>query len=194
VTVASALCALSRQGIVLERAGDRLRCEGLRGALTDDVRSLVRDNRAALLASLAPPVQRRVPLSAAQRELVQIGVASDEGWRAYNDTMGLLVDGAVDRDKLSRSVVRLAERHETLRTTLDVEAEQQVIAAEVDPEAWVPATPPWRGAATLDRAVAWLGEQGAVVPHGAGAARAALHGRGGRRTHADRPHPSPCDL
>lgn len=161
MTAAGALCALARHGIVLERAGDRLRCEGLRGALTEDVRSLVRANREALLDSVAPPVQCRAPLSAAQCELVRIGLASDEGWRAYNDTMGLLVDGKIDRDMLTRSVVRLAERHEALRTRLDVEVEQQVIAGEVDRDAWAPVEPPWRGPATLDRALAWLGDQGA---------------------------------
>jgi hypothetical protein len=62
MTATVLLIDLSRSGIVLEARGDRLHVEAKPGTITDDLRRLLIEHKAELLAELAKPMNIRAHL------------------------------------------------------------------------------------------------------------------------------------
>ncbi|MDR3202906.1 MAG: amino acid adenylation domain-containing protein, partial [Bifidobacteriaceae bacterium] len=73
----------------------------------------------------------RHPASPAQRRMLTADEFDDAG-TAYNVTAAFLLDGPVDPDRLAGAFARLVERHEALRTRLEVDRDGvwQEVAAE----------------------------------------------------------------
>ncbi|MBM7171736.1 non-ribosomal peptide synthase/polyketide synthase [Streptomyces sp. G44] len=96
---------------------------------------LLADPSAAAPPQPIPPVPREggLPLSSAQRRLWYLDDLT-EGGTEYNTGVSLRWRGALDPDALHRSLLRLAARHDSLRTTFPTVDGQGVqrVAAEPD--------------------------------------------------------------
>ncbi|APY90246.1 non-ribosomal peptide synthetase [Streptomyces alfalfae] len=82
-----------------------------------------------------PPAPRegRLPLSSAQRRLWYLDDLT-EGGTEYNTGVPLRLRGALDTDALRRSLLRLAARHDSLRTTFPTVDGQGVQRVAPDPD------------------------------------------------------------
>jgi glutamate-1-semialdehyde aminotransferase/acyl carrier protein len=74
---------------------------------------------------------RTVRLTAAQKGLLVVALMSDEASRAYNEAMTLRLRGALNVGAMEQSLRMVVARHESLRTTFDLEDDSQQIAASV---------------------------------------------------------------
>jgi natural product biosynthesis luciferase-like monooxygenase protein/amino acid adenylation domain-containing protein len=69
-----------------------------------------------------------VPLTEAQRQLVLLSRMNPQGSVAYNETVVLALDGKLRLDALRRAVQALVERHQALRSRINVQDNKLVIA------------------------------------------------------------------
>ena len=133
------LSALSARDIRLRVEGGSLRFNAPPGALTTELRAEIATHKPALLELLAspapagetPPLTPRreagpVPLTAAQERLwfVDQIYPGDPG---FNITRNVWLRGPVDADRLERSLAKIVERHEVLRTVVDRSGEEPVV-------------------------------------------------------------------
>ncbi|MDY4342209.1 amino acid adenylation domain-containing protein, partial [Xanthomonas sp. LF07-6] len=117
---------LRTRNIELRANGENLKVIGPTGSLTDELRDLVRNNKAALLAELVQtesatqgemPVHAkagRSPLSFAQRRLWFLQQL--EGGNLYNIGGNFSVRGGLDLEALQRALNAILARHTVLRT------------------------------------------------------------------------------
>jgi amino acid adenylation domain-containing protein len=136
VTVLDVLLELRKRGVELELAGDRLVSRGPKGALTPELAATLRDRKPEIMAFLRGGLAERVgtrpvppilpvprgellPLSFTQERLWYLSqVESDPA--VFNLPLCLHIRGALRADVLQRSLDRIADRHEALRTTVVV--------------------------------------------------------------------------
>ena len=114
--------------IVVSAAGEKLRINAPRGALTDELRATIAARKAALLATLragastAAPIPRRgtdeaAPLSLAQERLWFLAQLDPES-SVYNLCRAMRLRGPVNREALAASLDEIVRRHELLRSKL----------------------------------------------------------------------------
>jgi amino acid adenylation domain-containing protein len=144
MTTIELLARLRRLNITLWAEGDRLRFQGPKGALTDELRKALAEHKAEVLAllqeastatqELPAPIQRaprgdKVPLSFAQQRLWFLDQL-EPGSPLYNIPSAVRLTGQLDIRTLQRSFDAIAERHAALRTTFATVDQQpmQVIA------------------------------------------------------------------
>jgi amino acid adenylation domain-containing protein len=124
---------LAKRDIRLSLGGDRLRINGPRGALDNELKAAIaarRDDIIARLRTSGPPMQddhavsiRRIsrtgplPVSSAQQRLWFLNQL-DPGSADYMIGGGLRFRGMLDIDVLKHAIERLTLRHEAFRTTI----------------------------------------------------------------------------
>lgn len=136
------LAELNQRGVALWAEADTLRFSAPKGAITPDLRTLMVQHKAALLAHLAQsaqplpiqPVSRLqpIPLSFAQQRIWFLNELVPDN-PVYNIFAGVHLIGAVDIAALTESFNRVVQRHETLRTTFIMtdDGPVQLIAPEL---------------------------------------------------------------
>ena len=72
-------------------------------------------------------VERSAPLTEAQAQLVLLSQLDPAGAVAYNEPVALELSGQLDLDGLRRAVQLLVERHEALRSRINIETSELVI-------------------------------------------------------------------
>ena len=134
------LSDLRAREIQLLPDGDQLRCRAPRGALTPELRDQLQIHKTELLAFLTrsraalPAISRaprdtNPPLSFAQARLWFLDQMGDG--EAYNVPEALRLTGRLDLDALTSALAAIVDRHESLRTTVqlvDGEACQRIRA------------------------------------------------------------------
>lgn len=82
-------------------------------------------------AAPAVPVMAAAPeraaLNAAQRQLILLAEMDDHGSVAHNESMLLEMKGDMNRDAMERAFQAMVSRHETLRTSIDIDTEEMII-------------------------------------------------------------------
>ncbi len=133
------IARLRDAGIQLWTEGERLRFRARAGAMTPELRTLLKQRKAEILAfvgaraSTYAPIPRvpdaeHYPLSRAQRR-VWVLSQLDDARAAYNLPIHLLLKGPLDTGRIVRAFARLVTRHEALRTrfvVVDGEPRQRV--------------------------------------------------------------------
>ena len=122
------LLELSQRKIKLWLEGDRLRYKAPKDALTPELLSQVKENKAKIIAFLQsattstqlPPIVKidrnaELPLSFAQQRFWFLHQFEPES-SSNNMPVVLQITGALDADVLERSITELVRRHEVLRT------------------------------------------------------------------------------
>ncbi len=112
------LARLDERGIQIDRREDRLLVRSLHGAIDDEVRQLLRDHKAALLAEI-DRAGADAPASSGQQQLWLVDQVEGGGC-AYNATAVLRVRGPVDDAALDAAFTGLVHRNEVFRTGLVV--------------------------------------------------------------------------
>ena len=120
---------LRQRAIQLHVEGEQLRCRAPKGALTPALQTAIQQHKAELLAFLRQasnvptesaigPASRTgpLPLSFAQTRLWFLDQLGDG--QAYNVPEILALTGTLDRSALQQALTAIAQRHESLRTTL----------------------------------------------------------------------------
>lgn len=142
-TITQLVAQLANAGIKLQLAGENLRFQAPKGAMTAEMRDQIKARKPELItylqqaedAQFAPllPVKRgtSIPLSFAQQRLWvmdQMGLG-----KAFNITTPLRMRGTLDVGALARTFAEIVQRHETLRTVFRVVNEQpeQIILSNV---------------------------------------------------------------
>jgi len=148
VTAGDLLAELGRRGVRLWKAGDGLRYSAPSAdALTDDLRSAVRDRRAELLALLATvevgdgdaaippaPAGAPIPCSFAQERFLFLDELEGAS-ETYNLSAAFRITGRLDASALEAAIRDLVGRHAVLRARFVRRADGFVAA----PSAWTPA-------------------------------------------------------
>ena len=135
---------LRGRGIELELSGDRLVSRAARGALTPDLASAIRERRDEIVAFLREglaehgmadvppirPVPRRehMPVSYSQERLWYLNQV-EQNPAVYNLPLSFRMVGPLRVDLLQRCLAAIEERHEALRTTIEMvagEARQRI--------------------------------------------------------------------
>ncbi|MCO6509298.1 MAG: amino acid adenylation domain-containing protein [Aridibacter famidurans] len=73
---------------------------------------------------------KKIPLTEAQKEIWNACQLGEDAARAYNDSVVVRIEGALDTDAIKSALAEIVARHEALRTTFDATGEHQVISAE----------------------------------------------------------------
>jgi hypothetical protein len=120
-SVSDVISQTVRSGVRLWREGDRLRLRSPDGERLVAARTRLAEVKAAVLAALDPGVQY-FPLSSAQERLWFVDHLADGHADAYNMPLALSFDGRVDLGRLRDAVAALVDRHEALRTRVEVVA------------------------------------------------------------------------
>lgn len=124
---------LAEAGVYLTVQGDRLLCKASNGALTPARRSLIADNKAELIAFLGqglqapglaePPLLAKgpgpAPLSPTQQRLWFIDQLNGSG-ASYTVPVTYRLHGPLDVDAFRRALARVIERHDSLRTVIEL--------------------------------------------------------------------------
>ncbi len=144
------LLKLRNSGIVLRSEGDRLICNAPKGALTPELRSMLKEQKDEILELIrqaektssppVPPITKtsfngRAPMSFGQQRLWFLEQLQP-GNSAYNMSWALRIRGGLQAEALEKSLNEVVKRHDVLRTTFAFEDGRpvQVIA----PSLWVP--------------------------------------------------------
>ncbi|MBL8166329.1 MAG: amino acid adenylation domain-containing protein [Anaerolineae bacterium] len=118
MTVTEIIDSLAQQGIQLWVEGENLRFRAQKGALTPELRTLLTENKPALVAYLREQSRQAVeyfPLSYNQQSMWFMNQSAPES-AAYNVAFTVRVRSHVDVDALRRAFQAIADRHPTLRT------------------------------------------------------------------------------
>lgn len=114
---ASVIGEVVRSGARLWREGDKLRLRAPERDIAESARKLIAPARDDVLAALRPGSQY-FPLSSAQQRLWLVDRLA-AGSSVYNIPLALLLEGELDRARLSSAIGALAARHEALRTRVE---------------------------------------------------------------------------
>lgn len=76
-----------------------------------------------------PAIERTVPTTEAQREVIIASRMGDEASCAYNESVSLELSGPLDRDALDRAMAALVERHEALRSVISANGSRMIVHA-----------------------------------------------------------------
>jgi glutamate-1-semialdehyde aminotransferase len=79
----------------------------------------------------ATTLPKQIPLTEGQKQLWTLAQIDPDASRAYNESLGLHIRGALNVAALRSAVQQLVNRHDALRITIDPENEQQVIASSM---------------------------------------------------------------
>ncbi|MFF5969364.1 condensation domain-containing protein [Streptomyces collinus] len=120
MNIVQLLTWLDDKGIQVDRRGDRLLVRSPHGSVDDEVRALLRDHKAALLAEIDRG-GADAPASSGQQQLWLIDQV-EGGGHAYNATAVLRVHGPVDDTALDTAFTQLVHRNEVFRTSLVLRA------------------------------------------------------------------------
>ncbi|KTD46057.1 non-ribosomal peptide synthase [Legionella quinlivanii] len=132
---------LAKNGIQLSLKGSNLAYRAPKGALTDELRKLVAENKLSIIHFLQsqnkvistpqPCIMKRggalssqVPLSFAQQRLWLLNQI-DNSKAHYNMPNALKLSGSVNLEVLNRTFNTILERHEILRTCFLIDAKEQ---------------------------------------------------------------------
>ena len=120
-------------GVELRAKDGKLLLNAPAGVLTEPLQQELRRRKPELLALLFEDDEEQAPLTYAQQRLWLIDQISPDSV-AYNIPQAWIVEGAIDREALTRAISSLAERHRALRTRIEVRNGQpfQVVASRVD--------------------------------------------------------------
>ncbi|MBL8986311.1 MAG: amino acid adenylation domain-containing protein [Gemmatimonadetes bacterium] len=137
MNLAALVAQLRELGVTLWLEGDRLRFAAPPGRLTPELREAMKQHRQELVELLAtaagaevaalPPADRNgpLPLSFAQQRLWLLDqMVPDRG--VYNMATAVRLVGPLDRPALERAVLEVQRRHESLRTTFQLDAGRPV--------------------------------------------------------------------
>ena len=86
-------------------------------------------NGSAIALPTQDGVEHTVPLTEAQAQLVLLSQLDPAGAVAYNEPVVLELNGQLNLDGLRQAVRRLVDRHEALRSHINIETDELVIAA-----------------------------------------------------------------
>ena len=78
-----------------------------------------------------PAVERAIPTTEAQREVLAAAEMGAEASCAYNESVSLELRGVLDRAALEQAMQALVRRHEALRSTLNASGTRMLIADEL---------------------------------------------------------------
>lgn len=149
MSTAEFLAQLRRAGVELRLEGERLLCSAPKGALTPQIQADLKTRKAEILKFLEqgqtrggsslfqPPLkpvarQKEMPLSPLQ-QVLWFAQQLDPETPAYNAYSALRLQGLLDPGALERSVSKILERHEILRTifiTVDDQPRQKILPAQ----------------------------------------------------------------
>jgi amino acid adenylation domain-containing protein len=123
LTTEEFLAHLQSLGIELTGSNGKLKLTAPVGVLSDELQAELRERKPELLALLCahddPNEERRAPLTFAQQRLWLIDRFSS-GTIAYNIPQSWTVEAYIDRRALQLAIDRLAERHQALRTQIEL--------------------------------------------------------------------------
>ncbi|MDP3718283.1 MAG: amino acid adenylation domain-containing protein [Acidobacteriota bacterium] len=89
--------------------------------------SSLNDLRKRWLGPVGVAGPRSFPMSEAQRQLWLLARISDDGANAYNDPAVLAIEGEIDREAFASAITMVVARHESLRTTVDPDADRLIV-------------------------------------------------------------------
>ncbi|MBL7939470.1 MAG: amino acid adenylation domain-containing protein [Flavobacteriales bacterium] len=78
-----------------------------------------------------PAIQRTIPTTEAQREVLTASEMGVDASCAYNESVSLELKGALDQAALERAMHELVNRHESLRATLNASGTRMLVTDEV---------------------------------------------------------------
>lgn len=123
MTVQEFVRHLRRIGVEIRAKDGKLLVAAPTGAVTPELQKELRERKAELLALLQPhdasQEERCSPLTFAQQRLWLIGRFAPES-AAYNIPQSWTIKGAIDVEAFKRALGRLAERHQALRTRIEI--------------------------------------------------------------------------
>lgn len=121
--IADLIHDLSQQGIHLWADGDKLQYRAAKGALTSELRALLKEHKADIIETLRQP--RIYPASFAQQRLWFLYQMEPHS-HAYNVPLGFELKGKLNRGALERTLNEIVRRHDALRTTFSLVENQSV--------------------------------------------------------------------
>lgn len=74
-----------------------------------------------------PPIQRTVPTTESQREVIAASEMGAAANCAYVESVSLVLDGKLDRGALTRALQALVQRHESLRSVISASGTRMVV-------------------------------------------------------------------
>ncbi|MFN6114309.1 MAG: condensation domain-containing protein, partial [Flavobacteriales bacterium] len=78
-----------------------------------------------------PAIERTIPTTEAQREVLTASEMGIDASCAYNESVSLELKGALDQAALERAMYELVKRHEALRSTLNASGTRMLVTDEV---------------------------------------------------------------
>ena len=78
-----------------------------------------------------PAIERTIPTTEAQREVLTASEMGVDASCAYNESVSLELKGALDRSALEHAMHELVNRHESLRSTLNASGTRMLVTDEV---------------------------------------------------------------
>lgn len=78
-----------------------------------------------------PAIERTIPTTEAQREVLTASEMGVDASCAYNESVSLELKGALDRAALERAMHELVRRHESLRATINASGTRMLVTGEV---------------------------------------------------------------
>lgn len=80
---------------------------------------------------IGPAIERTIPTTEAQREVLTASEMGVDASCAYNESVSLELKGALDQTALERAMHELVKRHEALRSTLNASGTRMLVTDEV---------------------------------------------------------------
>jgi amino acid adenylation domain-containing protein len=78
-----------------------------------------------------PAIERAIPTTEAQREVLTASEMGVDASCAYNESVSLELTGTLDRAALERAMLELVKRHESLRATVNASGTRMLVTDEV---------------------------------------------------------------
>jgi len=78
-----------------------------------------------------PSIERTIPTTEAQREVLTASEMGVDASCAYNESVSLELKGALDQSAIERAIHELVKRHESLRSTLNASGTRMLVTDEV---------------------------------------------------------------